>query len=156
RLQDEWLLKVMNGPDTQQAVLRAMSDDGNVAAQIYNDCAQALVTANAKWGLRFDLSPASIEGLEDILTKLWDFNRAAEPGPKPTQEQIGRAVFMWGAYLGEAIRRRLGGKWVASAGPPARPVLQVTGQGIVDPLGKVNGRLFNGTEDNVHYYFKKL
>jgi hypothetical protein len=156
RLQERWLLKVMNGPDTQEAMLRAMSDDMSIAAQIYHDCAQALVTANAKWEVAFDLSPASIEGLEDLLTKLWDFNRSSAPEPKPTQEQIGRAVLMWGAYLGEVIRRTLGGKWIASAGPPARPILQVTSREVVDPLGKINGRLLKGTEDNVDSYFKKM
>jgi hypothetical protein len=156
RLQDEWLTSILSGKQTQESTLAEMSDDVNIAARIYNHCAQALVTAYSKWAVRFDLSPASIEGLEDLLTKLWDVRRSPGSEAPPTQEQIAHAVVMWGSYLGEVIRRTLGGKWVAGSGPPARPVLQVTSQNVIDPWGKVNGRLFNGTEDNVHYYFKKL
>jgi hypothetical protein len=156
RRQAEWIDAVLRGPGNtdQSSVLRAMSDDPGLAVHIYQYCSMALTTARIRWDLSLDFSPDSIQGLEDLLSKVWDVARAAAP-EEASQSQVGTAVAMYGGYLGEVLRRAIGGKWVMFAGPPKRPVLKA-GEIKMDPYGNVNARLLEGPSHSIHAYFKKM
>lgn len=155
RRQEEWIDTLLRGPgDTDQSsVLRAMSDDPGVAVHIYQYCSMALTTARIRWDLHLDFSPESVQGLEDLLSKMGDISQDAAP-EKATQSQVGTAVAMYGAYLGEVMRRAIGGKWVI-AGSTKRPVLRA-GENTIDPYGNINARLLEGPSNNIHAYFKKV
>ncbi len=57
---------------------------------------------------------------------------------------------MWGAYLGEVIRRRYGGQWSTSADG----ILQVDLSGTSpQPIVKVRKRIVDGASDNIRVYF---
>jgi hypothetical protein len=154
--QVEWIETLLHGPGNtnQSSVLKAMSDDPGLAVHVYRYCSMALTTARIRWNLFFDFSPDSVQGLEGLLSKMWDLSQAAAPNEKASQSQVGTAVAMYGAYLGEVIRRAIGGKWVI-AGSTKRPVLRA-GENTIDPYGHINARLLEGPSNNTYAYFKKV
>ena len=156
RRQEEWIDALLRGHNNndQSSVLKAMSDDPQLGVHIYRYCSMALTTARIRWNLLFDFSPDSGQGLEDLLSKMWDLSQAAAPDEKASQSQVGTAVAMYGAYLGEVIRRAIGGKWMI-AGSTKRPVLRA-GENTIDPYGNINTRLLEGPSNNIHAYFKKV
>jgi hypothetical protein len=153
RRQRKWIDALLCGPGNtdQSSVLKAMSDDPGLAVHTYQYCSMALTTARIRWDLHLDFSSESVQGLEDVLSKMWDASQAAGEG-KPVSGR--NAVAMYGAYLGEVIRRGIGGKWVI-AGSTKRPVLRA-GENTIDPYGKVNARLLEGSSNNIFAYFKKV
>jgi hypothetical protein len=73
-----------------------------------------------------------------------------------SQEAIDGALSMFGAYLGEVIRRRIGGTWMFDEELP-RLVSKNLGCSKLDgittyPFRKVLKRLRNGEEDSVYGY----
>jgi hypothetical protein len=155
RRQEEWIDALLRGPGNtdQSSVLRSMSDDPGLAVHVYQYCSRALTTARIRWDLHLDFSPESVQGLEDLLSKMWDVSQAAAP-EQASQSQVGTAVAMYGAYLGEVIRRAVGGKWVI-AGSTKRPVLRA-GENTIDPYGNINARLLEGPSNNIYAYFKQV
>jgi hypothetical protein len=65
-----------------------------------------------------------------------------------SQEAIDGALSMFGAYLGEVIRRRIGGTWMFDE---ALPTLESEYMKTY-PFRKVFKRLHNGEEDSVYGY----
>ena len=73
-----------------------------------------------------------------------------------SQEAIDCILSMFGAYLGEVIRRRIGGTWMFDEELP-RMVSKNPGSSKLDgittyPFRKVLKRLRNGEEDSVYGY----
>src|ERR1700761_2897244 len=87
--------------------------------------------------VRFDFSPDSIEGLEQIL----DGQAAAD---------LEYQTRLWGSYLGEVVRREFGGEWELTAHPggsaSAVPALVVRGSRLY-PLMKAFRRLTMGKDE---------
>lgn len=94
-----------------------------------------------------DFSVQSLEALETLLEEAADF--------LPEEEREG-LVRMAGCYLFETARRGFGGKyyWFSRG---EQPIL-VTGQPDFEvsilAFEKVEGRLRNGKEDNIPFYFE--
>jgi hypothetical protein len=62
-----------------------------------------------------DYSPDSIARLEAIVGRQ---HEEYSKGSKPTEEQLHTFCKMWGAYLGEVLRKRHGGEWSQPADGP--------------------------------------
>lgn len=118
----------------------------------------AVNEAKLKFNLTLDYSPASVEHLESIVAAKYE--EIQDHPILPIQMEAFSKL--WGAYLGEVIRRQLGGKWrIAKHGPFAGLcVLQLgepgTNEGEICPLGKVYKRLLNGEEDNLFVFSQLL
>lgn len=103
-------------------------------------------------GAELDGSAASLEILDAILDA-WHAKNAPV-------DRIGETLFTFGCYLGEVFVREVGAKWVvleAEEGEGYAPMLLELGErGLADPIGKVRGRVVNGKEDFLPYYFAAL
>jgi hypothetical protein len=122
-------------------------------ASIKND-----ISAGAEWiagalnssGYRADFSP---EGLWEIDRFFDDQSRggAAKPGGLLSKD-LGQRLFAIGAYVGEVVRRNLGGDWVgddADAQVEINVALHLPDGTRCWPVQRVIKRFKNGAEDSV-------
>ncbi len=149
----EALEGVVRGPhQTIESLQRDMTDHGQLAVWLSNHAQLAVKTAKTKWNTSLDFTPASLPVLEDVLAQLHDVLQTAPPEDRPTDQQIEMAVKIWGVYVGEVIRRHMGGKWALSEG-----VLQLEINGArIFPLRKVQQRLIDGPGDAIPFYFHAM
>jgi hypothetical protein len=113
-------------------------------------------------GITLDYSESSVEQVEAILASLYHQNRAGlfgwisrRGGPRLDERQLYGIALMYGAYLGEVMRRHWGGAW-AEEMPEDQPwyTLQFGSTGLF-PINKVHKRLLNGEEDHVGVFFAR-
>jgi hypothetical protein len=107
----------------------------------------AVEMAQDKWGLRLDFSPDQLEVLDRALV--------AEEIPEPELEEVGAfeaLVVPLGAYLGEVVRRQLGGRWQFGEDPPSPHLVQVPGSDAHDPVGVVASRAEGGGTSLQEWY----
>lgn len=107
---------------------------------------QAVAFAKQGFKINLDFSDNSIKDLERILEI---FHSSFTPGHEPTEDELQNAAIIWGAYLGETLRRNYGGEWAVEN---EISVLNIVNFKIFPP-SKVYKRLTNGPEDNVAFYF---
>jgi hypothetical protein len=111
--------------------------------------------------MNLDYTPESVEQVEAVLEKLY----GAVPrgvlarlfGRGPSAADISTMSKMYGAYIGECIRRKWGGQWEVDhpvAGPRSFPISSRGHQSF--PLGWCYKRLQNGPEDNVWHKLQIL
>jgi hypothetical protein len=120
----------------------------------------AVDLAHTRFDVELDFSERSIEALEGILGRLHatiptGFRRALRRGP--TQEQLDQMAKIWGAYLGEVMRRLWGGEWAThTALQPGYILTLKLGEQEVYPPAKAYKRMVNGQEDKVWHYYQVL
>lgn len=107
---------------------------------------QAVAFAKQGFKINLDFSDNSIKDLERILEI---FYGSFTPGQEPTEDELQNAAIIWGAYLGETLRRNYGGEWAVEN---EISVLKIANFKIFPP-SKIYKRLTNGPEDNVAFYF---
>lgn len=96
----------------------------------------------------FDFSIESLQSVDDILEEISDFEL--------DDDMLYSISSMIGSYIFEVARRNYGGKyyWIKDEN---QPVL-VTGEPdfsiSILAFDKVKGRILNGEEDSIVYYFK--
>jgi hypothetical protein len=155
--QREWLAKALLGSAADPAALRAaVADDPRTAETILVHAQSALMTASVKWGLALDFSPESLKGVESILGVLHDALRSPDaPGdPRPSDDKVRQMAILWGCYVGEVMRRHLGGRWSNTPVGDQGPVLRLEiGATQVFPLRKVEKRILDGQGDAIPFYF---
>jgi len=132
--------------------------------ELMSDQAQVAVKYAAQvCGVTLDYSEASIQQVEQMLSKLYD------AVPKEPDDPVGRKSLTksdilqkistaMGGYIGEVIKRQWGGKWKRhSPIYPEQELLTLETVGIdIWPHMKVEKRLTNGPEDDVWFYFLAL
>ncbi|MDF2922952.1 MAG: hypothetical protein K0R57_1866 [Paenibacillaceae bacterium] len=117
----------------------------------------AIEIAN-KMGIELDYSEESLKLVNDILEKYY---QGIPKGIKklftkgPSNEQIVQMSKVWGGYVGEVIRRNLGGEWGMSKNFENAVSLMVNSAEVYPPA-KVNKRIMNGKEDDIYFYYKVL
>jgi hypothetical protein len=103
--------------------------------------------------IELDFSPASVRLVEEkILSKVHE----AHSRQKLSAEEIWTLSLRWGAYIGEVIKRREGGRWQRDSekiGKGTLP-LQLRPAFEVFPVAWVNKRIENGAEDDVAVKFR--
>ena len=123
--------------------------------------AQHAVEYAQGFDITLDYSPASIASVEEILTVMYDerprgwMARLLRRGP--SEELVQQMSAMFGAYVGEVMRRARGGEWEMADVPGAAGALSLrTGEHILFPTSKVYKRLANGPEDSIETYFRVI
>jgi hypothetical protein len=98
-----------------------------------------------------DYSPGSLEAVDEQIELL------REEGQ--TSEDVAEALFVIGCYIGEVIRRSLGGRWVATSRSPLADlspwpmVVVLPGGSAWDAIGKAYKRLELGDSEYVPAFF---
>jgi len=106
----------------------------------------AVVEAERGQGFALDYSEASVAYLDPIL---------AHVALQTTEMDVERETKLWGAYLGETVRRLYGGSWEFTQYPgsaTAVPTLLVRGTHLY-PLMKIYRRLTLGDGERVDAFF---
>jgi hypothetical protein len=119
-----------------------------IAESIDHYCNTAVAYAQS-FGKHLDYSDDSVGDVEQILDFYHrDLARSEE---KPTLNQIWSMAVVWGAYLGEVMRRKIGEPcgWIFEDG---ELLLEAAGA-KANPMGKAYKRIVNGPEDNVVSFF---
>lgn len=123
-------------------------------AFVVDDLEQAVadvVVHLAQAGYRLDFTPAS----------LWEVDRFFdEHGPEPAvagESVVGKGpmLFALGGYVGEVLRRALGGTWFGDDDDPESEVnveLRLADGSIVWPVQRVMKRYAHGSEDGIVVY----
>ncbi len=122
----------------------------------------AVDLAEERFGIHLDYSEASIAQVEQILDQFHKsipqgfFKKLLKRGPTP--EVVDQVAKMFGGYLGEVIRRHLGGEWTLDSGIDPEPTitLALSNASKVFPPGKVYKRLMNGEGDGVPFYYQVI
>lgn len=94
-------------------------------------------------GIAFDYGPGSVEWIDGYITRL-----------RGTMKEPGRLPDVLGSYLGEAIRRRDGGRWVRERDGTVG--LELTKGFVVYPLDKTAKHFANGEADSVYSLYQSI
>ena len=101
--------------------------------------------ARREFGQKLDFTAESIDALDDLLVLV---------GESPELD-VDFEVRLWGAYLGEVLRRRYAGGWEMTqypGGAVAVPSVDVRGSRLF-PLMKLYRRLTVGEEEDLRTFF---
>ena len=151
--QRAWIDEVLLGGKTREVLVGEMSEDRDLAETLFVHAESAILTAATKWELYLDFSEKSLDGVEEVLGHIHQSMTAA--GRKPTEEQLRGASLAWGVYVGEVLRRNLGGRWVNTPMPPQGNVLRLKNDRFeMFPARKVEKRLTEGPGDAIPFYFR--
>ncbi|MFF3941505.1 hypothetical protein [Streptomyces phaeofaciens] len=103
-------------------------------------------------GYRADFTPGSLWDIERFMTEHSAHGTAVAGGLLAVDP--GSRLFALGAYLGETVRRGLGGTWEAGGDPDGRTdvVLRLPDGAVVWPVQRVIKRFRNGSEDSITGY----
>jgi hypothetical protein len=107
---------------------------------------QHVETVRNIFGEELDYSEESIEKLDEIINKGWSGRTPAMLEP---------TVVAFGAYLGEAIRRNIGGEW-GFAENEGYYLDKVGEKAKIFPIAKVTKRFKNGEEDSLGFYYQAI
>ncbi len=145
-------------------------------------CAQeAVALARRQFGVELDFGEASLEQVEWILSRIagwrsnslsWELLRrllgkavtdraenliARLQGREPPQRYIQDMSRIWGAYVGEVMRRRWRGTWAEEEPAPADTMIALRVQRYaLFPIGRVQARLEGGPEHSIWFYYRAL
>lgn len=92
--------------------------------------------------VRLDFTPQSLKALDAFIGATFE-GPSASPAPDSLQADVG-------AYVGEVIRRNIGGTW--SADGSLRDVGGEVSQ--IDSFGKARKRFANGDEDSLAWFYE--
>jgi hypothetical protein len=137
-------LNWMRNPADLRKRLESMSFP-DLGAMMEGYAQAAADLARTDFGQRLDFTAESIDSLDDILVRI---------GESPELD-IDFEVRLWGAYLGEVLRRRYAGSWEMTqypGGVAAVPAVDLRGSRLF-PLMKVYRRLTEGDEEDLRTFF---
>jgi hypothetical protein len=114
---------------------------------------QAVERAKSGYGVKLDYSADSVKEVEKILAMKYDMTHSYPV----TEEQISDAAHIWGAYIGEVIKRQHPAHWERDSSVGGKGALPIvfndTGEQSF-PCAWVYHRLKNGEEDDVWVKFR--
>lgn len=104
-------------------------------------------------GYRADFSPESLWHIDFFFD---DHSRNGEPIPGGLlSEDLGIRLFALGAYVGEVLRRNIGGEWLVDDTDPQAEInvaLKLASGALCWPIQRVIKRFKNGPEDGIAAY----
>ncbi len=127
-------------------------------AQEMREYAERAVAAAREEGYDLDYSEESILKVEEILSVLYDstprgiLNQLL--GRTPSRRVLTELALMWGAYIGEVMRRKDGGFWTDQSVIPGAGIVLHLKPGDTTPVHKVYKRLTSGPRESVWSYFQ--
>lgn len=101
----------------------------------------------------FNYKEDTLEGLEEIL----DYYSKDLKSEMPTANQIYSMALIWGAYLGQMLKKRInpGLYWVNEDVFDDGEIIHLKfGEYRIFPIDKVYKRLINGKEDNIISFYE--
>jgi hypothetical protein len=104
-------------------------------------------------GYAADFRPASLRELDRFFDENTRHGRPIRRGL--LSKDLGKRVFAIGAYVGEVIRRDLGGQWHGDDSDPhgeTNMELRLPGGRVIWPMQRCMKRLVNGPEDGLAAY----
>ena len=125
--------------------------DPKLAEDMEANARNAVELAKTRFQVALDFRAESIQELE----KLFDRVQYAMPDPE-SKETLGLLTRLWGSYLGEVIRRRLGGEWIIWTDKHGKTMALQIGEATVFPHNKVKKRLERGADHNVWNYYQSV
>ena len=127
-----------------------MAENKDIQSEINGICTQAIIYARS-FGKVLDYSDGSIKDLEGIL----DYYSADILKNRPTDRQIWSMALIFGAYLGETVRKNIlsvkGCRWTEVESD--MPILKNAAGASCAPIHKVCKRLVNGGEESVISFY---
>jgi hypothetical protein len=116
------------------------------------------IAAGADWisralrrsGYRADFSPQSLWEIDRFFDEHGE-NGVARPGGL-LSESLGSRLFSIGSYIGEVVRRKLGGEWVGDDADPQAEInveLHLPDGSRCWPVQRTMKRFKNGPEDGI-------
>jgi hypothetical protein len=96
------------------------------------------------------------QSLWDIDLFFDDHSKDGEPKPRGLlSQQMGYRLFALGSYVGEVIRRSIGGEWLTADSNPQGEIditLKLPDGSLIWPVQRMMKRLKNGPEDGIAAY----
>jgi hypothetical protein len=123
-----------------------------------NHLSSKAVEYGKSFSKRLDFSSDSIKDIEEILDYYSNDLKKAPPNEKPTHKQIWSMASIWGAYIGEVIKKRINNncEWSTEEFMGSNVLhLKIVSDRIF-PLDKAYKRLVNGKEDNICSFFDTI
>ncbi|HET8925174.1 MAG TPA: hypothetical protein VFN26_19485 [Candidatus Acidoferrum sp.] len=116
--------------------------------------ARAVERARSGYGVTLDYSPESIKEVEKLLAMKYELQKTHPM----LENETADAAHLWGAYIGEVMKRLRPAHWErdsAAGGKDSLPVVFSDTHEESYPCAWVYHRLKNGEEDNVwtKFYF---
>ncbi len=124
----------------------------DVDLRILRIAESAVTIAKDRFDVNLDLTEDSLGQLELLLQRANERYIQASSGENAPSIPIETTVRVWGSYLGEVIRRSLGGEWIVEE----KAVFLQLGYRKLDPLLEVRSRIMNGPMFNVQTFFQGL
>lgn len=122
-----------------------------IAQQMSESAKEAMKLTRKHFVVELNYSEESLQELDEVVD---DFRLHMPDGERP--ETLALLVRTWGAYLGEVIRRQLGGAWVETeAEADESAAMQVGGQ-TIEPLTQVRLRLERGKQHDLCEFYRAL
>jgi hypothetical protein len=119
--------------------------------------AAGIAVALASSGYDADLSPASLWEIDRFFDEQAPDGRARRRGL--LGQQVGARLFALGAYVGEVLRRELGGEWHGDDDDPEAEItveLRLPDGSVVWPVQRVLQRFRDGPEEGIAAYGSAL
>ncbi len=131
------------------------------AAEIERFLNAARQHAQHVYSTELDFSQRSIADVDLILGRLSEMiprSRLQKLFRKqPAPQQIAGIALMYGIYLGEVLRRKLGGEWRMNAIEGTKAVaLRLPAGATVYPASETYRRLLNPAETDLQDFFQKV
>lgn len=137
------------------------SDGGELATEINRLLTAARLHAQRVYSTELDFSERSIADLDLILARMSEMiprgrlQKLLKRQPAP--EQIAGIALMYGIYLGEVLRRKLGGEWRVEMIEGSKAVALRLPAGLaVYPASETYRRLTKPEEAGVEEFFQKV
>ena len=105
-------------------------------------------------GYKADFKIESIRELERFMKDNVETEGGAKVGGQ-LSEGMGNKLFLLGSYLGETIRRKIGGVWHGDDSDPEATInVEVVGpnESVIWPIQRIMKRFQNGDEDDLWAY----
>ena len=132
----------------------------NIREEMVKNSREAVSIAKKEHRINLDFSEASIEELEAIIQiRIKELNKGLLSKIfGPSDVKIEYEAYVWGSYLGEVMRKTIGGQWTKETplGEEFALVYSMEdgGQDFTFPINKVGKRITMGEADNLHFYFQ--
>jgi hypothetical protein len=110
--------------------------------------ADAEKLTDAYFCVMLDHSEASVATIERLVDDI----RYSMPGGA-TAANIDLLCRVWGAYIGEVLRKEVGGEWIDWEDPSGKAIAFQSGGVKVFPHDKVRKRIVGGPEHNLRDYY---
>ncbi|MGO9110751.1 MAG: hypothetical protein ACLP9L_16135 [Thermoguttaceae bacterium] len=117
------------------------------------EAAEWIAMALSSSGYSADFTPKSLWEIDRFFD---EHSRHGDPVPGGLlSDALGSRVFALGSYVGEVIRRHIGGEWFGNDSDTRAEIsveLRLPDGSICWPVQRVMKRLKNGTEDGIAAY----